>query len=528
MGGLDDTSPRVRGLRTSLEALNVTQTNRAWAAPLVYLAHNPLTYLGVFLVNVAVVTWLFVLPVMAQDAARHPYLLVIFVGVLPAAFLLGLGLMPLGVRLRYRHAAAHGLEPQAFAPLGWQNREFRHLGTFVIAVSGLNVIAGGYFSQQAVQYMDSPSFCAGSCHAMQPEAVAYADSPHQHVTCVACHIGAGGQAYMRAKLNGLRQVVAAVLASHPRPLPTPLHDLRPAREICESCHWPSQFSGVRIRVIEQFAEDSANTHTRTVLAIGVGGGPVAFGIHGSHVGPGITVTFGTDSSRHTVSWVRYADAGGTVREYAAPNRVDGAEGHEARTMDCLDCHTRPSHRFLSVARALDEALAVGQLDSTLPWIRRAGRVALQGAYTSSADAAQRIPWALIDLYRREYPAVFWPRRADVERAASGLAALHARNVFPEMGIEWETYLDNTGHAEGRGCFRCHGVGLRTPDGHTITGNCQACHQILALREAQPAILDRLGITRWRRNAEPTTLAADSASRSIYNYFDFRVAEPDRQ
>ena len=196
-------------------------------------------------------------------------------------------------------------------------------------------------------------------------------------------------------------------------------------------------------------------------------------------------------------------------------------------MDCLDCHTRPSHRFWSATQALDNALGLGQLDSTLPWIRRAGRIVLESPYQSSADAAQRIPWALVALYRREYPEIFWPRRSDVERAAAGLATLHARNVFLEMGIGWETYLDNTGHAEGRGCFRCHGVGLRSPDGRTVTGDCRACHQILALREARPAILDYLGVTRWRQNAEAVPFEADSASRSIYHYFDSRVAEPAR-
>ena len=26
-----------------------------------------------------------------------------------------------------------------------------------------------------------------------------------------------------------------------RPIPTPLHDQRPARDMCESCHWPERF-----------------------------------------------------------------------------------------------------------------------------------------------------------------------------------------------------------------------------------------------------------------------------------------------
>ena len=29
------------------------------------------------------------------------------------------------------------------------------------------------------------------------------------------------------------------------PIPSPVHELRPARETCEQCHWPQRFTGDR-------------------------------------------------------------------------------------------------------------------------------------------------------------------------------------------------------------------------------------------------------------------------------------------
>ena len=39
---------------------------------------------------------------------------------------------------------------------------------------------------------------------------------------------------MKSKLDGAWQLVAVTLDLYPRPIPTPLHDLRPARETCET------------------------------------------------------------------------------------------------------------------------------------------------------------------------------------------------------------------------------------------------------------------------------------------------------
>jgi len=487
---------RAVGVRSSLTAMNASDLKRSWLPPLIFLAHNALTLLGLFLVNASAVLWLFVLPVATRESAQHPYLLIFFLGLLPAAFVTGLALIPVGMVRRYRRVTKWGIEAREFEPLGWENREFRNLALFIVLATSANVVLGGYFSQTTVHYMDSPSFCSTTCHSMSPEYAAYQYSPHVNIDCVECHIGSGRSAYMRAKLNGIWQVTATAFRLYPRPIPTPLENLRPAREICESCHWPQKFGGVRIRILDHFAEDSANTRTTTVLALTVGGGAVARGIHGFHVGPGVTIEYAADSLRSTVYWVRYTDSTGVVGEYATGdwNAAEHA-GKEVRTMDCLDCHTRPSHRFQLPQRALDEALAFGSVDPSLPWIKKRGFELLVAEYGSAEQAEAAIVGGLTEFYRREFPTVLQLRREAVERSAAGIVAIYERNVFPSMGVTWGTYPDYGGHTDFNGCFRCHGADQRTAAGEAIRSDCAACHSLLAVRESEPDILEQLGVMR---------------------------------
>jgi hypothetical protein len=209
----------------------------------------------------------------------------------------------------------------------------------------------------------------------------------------------------------------------------------------------------------------------------------------------------------------------TERVYAVPGWDTVPAGpYVRRRMDCLDCHSRPSHPFGLPDMVLDDALATGVLDQGLPWIRGEAIRVLTDDYHGSADAADRIPWALVQAYRTSHPEIFWSRRAEVERAGRTLAQLYGRHVFPEMGIGWGTYPDLSGHREGTGCFRCHGGDQRSPDGAGITRDCGVCHRILALAERSPAILDALGVTAWRTNARPVPL--DSGPASIYHYFNY--------
>ena len=120
---------------------------------------------------------------------------------------------------------------------------------------------------------------------------------------------------------------AVALNNYPRPIPTPVHNLRPARETCETCHWPQKYGEDRIRVIPKYAEDESNTLTKTVLLMKIGGGNHRAGIHGTHLGQGVRIRYGhSDEARQTIPWVEYSDSTGRKTTYVAPDTKPGFKG----------------------------------------------------------------------------------------------------------------------------------------------------------------------------------------------------------
>jgi len=467
---------------------------RGWLQPLVHLTNNPISFIGVFLVTAAGVAFLFILPVEVRAGARHPYLGIFFFVVLPLIFFLGLLLVPLGIWLRLRGERRRHILPEVFPPLTWQNRDFRRLIKFAGVATFFNVIIGGYYSHATVSYMDSSGFCGLTCHTMKPEYTAYLDSPHVNVPCVDCHVGTGARANIESKWRGAGQLVAQLLDHYERPIPTPVVTLRPARDICETCHWPQKFGGYRLRVLDKFAEDERNSPSKSVLVMRIGGGSMTTGIHGFHMAPGIVIEYAADPKRTEIPWVRYVDAQGNATEYQTEAWTPENQGkYERRTMDCLDCHTRPSHQFQLPERAMDQALSLGRIDPSLPWVKRKGLEILKKEYSSTAEAEQEIPAALIEYYQKEHPEIYAARREAVERSAQGLLAVYKRNVFPEMKVTWGTYPDYIGHTDFIGCFRCHDDLHTSADGKTISQDCSACHELLAVEESNPEILAKLGI-----------------------------------
>lgn len=458
-------------------------------SPLVHLANNPLSFLGVLLTTTGGVAWLFVLPVHVRGGAVHPYLGILFFLALPLLFFTGLALIPIGIVLRRRRERRRGVLPNEVPPLDWQNREVRRLASFIVLATGANIVIGGHFSYAAVGYMDSVSFCGQACHTvMKPQFTAYQDSPHFRVGCVSCHIGEGASWFVRSKLSGVRQVFAVTLNTYPRPIPTPVHDLRPARETCETCHWPQKFGGHRLRIIPKFAEDEANTATKTVLLMRIGGGPDTAGIHGVHLGPGVAIEYASDRSRQNIPWVRYTDSSGRATEFAAKDWNRAEMGKlERRVMDCVDCHNRPTHTFELPEPALDKALAARRVSPSLPMIKK------EGSRILKTETAEKIPVALDQFYAQQYPAVYQSRREEIRRAGQALVEIFNRNVFPEMKVSWGAYPNNIGHTYFPGCFRCHDDQHAGSAGKTIAQDCNSCHQLLAVEEASPKILSELGV-----------------------------------
>jgi len=467
----------------------------AFWSPLVHLSNNLISLAGVVLVTTAGIFWIFVVGSGLGHENVNPYLGILSFLVLPAIFFAGLALIPIGIFLKFRAEKKMGSYPSDFPPVNLQNPEFRRLLIFVAFATGVNVIIAAQTSYSAVTYMDSTTFCGLTCHTvMQPEYAAYQNSPHSRVECVKCHIGPGASWFVRSKLSGIGQVFAVTFNTYDRPIPTPVRNLRPARETCETCHWPDKFAPDRLRIIEKFAEDEANTATKTVLLMRIGGGRRGPGIHGRHLGSGILVRYRpADESRQRIPWVEYSSGGGRPVVYVAGDaKPEQLASLPVREMDCMDCHNRPTHAFELPERAVDHAISIGEVARDLPFIKKKALELLKASYPSNA-AASAIPEALRLFYKEKYPEILEKRRSDIDRSAQALAAIYNRNVFPQMKVAWGTYPNNIGHSDFPGCFRCHDEAHTSSDGKTITQDCNACHQVLAMDEPAPKILAELGL-----------------------------------
>ena len=324
---------------------------RGWLSPIVYLSNNWISQLGVVVVTSATVFWLVLLPSTLRGQAPNPYMGILMYLALPGVFIGGLVLIPLGILWERRREHKSGQMPANFPPLDFQNRELRRLMTFVGLASFVNVIIASQLSYSAVNYMDSVSFCGQTCHTvMQPEFTAYQNSPHARVECVQCHIGPGAGWFVRSKLSGVRQVFAVTFHTYSRPIPTPVHNLRPARETCEACHWPQQYGGDRLKVISKFADDEHNTATKTVLMMHIGGGNGRQGIHGVHMGPGVRIRYAaSDEKRQTIPWVEYQDAAGKATAYVASDAKGAMPGNLAGARDGLRGLPQPADARVSDA-----------------------------------------------------------------------------------------------------------------------------------------------------------------------------------
>jgi hypothetical protein len=449
----------------------------------VRLLRNTTSLTGAALVTASAVLFLTVFLADLFGLHTNPYIGIVFFLILPAIFLLGLVLIPIGAWINRRrphpvHAAAHW-------PRIDLNDPIQRRGVFLFATLTLaNIVIVSLAAYRGIEYMDSVQFCGQVCHTvMKPEFTAYQDGPHSRVACVQCHIGAGASWFAKSKVAGTRQVLAVSFHAYSRPIPSPVDNLRPARDTCEQCHWPEKFHGDKIRRIYEYAEDEKNTESVTTLQVHVGGGSerlgIAQGIHW-HMNVANDVEYiATDDKRQVIPWVRVNDRNGNVREYVAEGTKpeDLAKG-ERRRMDCMDCHNRPSHPMTATPeRAINELMARGDVPKTLPFVRRETVKALKASYPSQEAADEGISRALREFYRSQQPDVYISRRQDVEKAVHATAGVYRRTVFPEMNVQFGTYPNNIGHIDFPGCFRCHDDNHKTKDGTKIGQDCETCHKI---------------------------------------------------
>ncbi len=482
--------------------MSVFEGIKTWLRPAAYLGRNPISLAGAILTTSSAITLVaFWLADIAIGGSLHPYAGVIFFLVLPGVFVLGLLLMPIGALLHWVRLRRAGLLPPTYPQIDFSVPSLRHALGWVAGLTVVNIIIFSVGAYRGVEYMDSVKFCGQTCHTvMQPEYTAYQNSPHARVECVQCHIGPGAPWFVRSKLSGLYQVYAVTFDTYDRPIPYPVENLRPSRETCEQCHWPQMFDGDKLVVIRSFEEDEKNTELTTVLMLKIGGhtwnGEI--GIHGRHLDRNRPIEYvAIDKHRQNIAQVSYVDdkTGKRVvftQTDPKPTAAQLAAG-EHRTMDCIDCHNRPTHTFQLPGRALDDAMARGHVSPELPYIKKEAMLALKAQYPDRETARRDIAATLNAFYQKSYPDVYKNQQGLLETSISGVQQIYLDNVFPAMKITWGTYPNNLGHTDFPGCFRCHDGSHTSADGKTIPNDCDTCHTVLAMQEQNPKVLANLGV-----------------------------------
>jgi len=191
--------------------------------------------------------------------------------------------------------------------------------------------------------------------------------------------------------------------------------------------------------------------------------------------------------------VECSSPSGTRTYVASGSKPEAIAALPVFEMQCVDCHNRAAHSFETPERAIDDAIAHGDIASGLSFVKKTGLELLKASYSSGNEAAQKIPAALADFYQQRFPEAAAKRAAEIRAAGQSLAGIYRRNVFPDLKVTWGTYPNNLGHVDYPGCFRCHDDSHSTSDKKAITQDCGACHQSLAVEEAAPEILKTLGL-----------------------------------
>lgn len=436
---------------------------------------NWISFIGSIVAVSALFAFLLLFALDALAKFSNPYVsLLTYIGV-PAFLIAGLALVFLGA-WRERRRRAKGGAPASLRVNLDNPHDRRTLLSFVFgSVTFLLLTAVG--SYNAFNFTESPTFCGEVCHTvMKPEKVTHDHGPHARVACVECHVGNGVSWFVKSKISGSYQLYSVAFNKYPRPIGTPIKNLRPSRDTCEECHWPQSFVGNLDRTFNYFQSDASNSPYSIRLLLKVGGSDPTRervgGIHWHNL-PGNTVEYvATDKARQVIPWVRVTDSRGNVTVFKTRNFTNDVAKMDIRKMDCMDCHNRPSHRYVSPERAVNQAMALKKIDPSILWIKTNAMYVLTRNYTNDAEASNGIAGALSARY---------PNDPRIKSAIAAVQQIYADNFFPEMKASWSSYPDNVGHMIWPGCFRCHDGLHKTEDRKlTIKANdCNACHTILA-------------------------------------------------
>ncbi|MGF1615231.1 MAG: NapC/NirT family cytochrome c [Gammaproteobacteria bacterium] len=454
------------------------------------LLSHPLAAVGTALVFYGGLFFGFLLLLDLATTTENPYTALVTFVIAPMVIILGVVLVLLSLWLQVRAAHRRGEKFTFHLAIDTSSPRYRrNLATFG-GVSVVLLVVIAYTGVKAHDAIDSVEFCGETCHAvMGPQYAAYHNSAHARVRCVDCHVGPGFEHFVKAKMAGIRQLYAVAFNTFQRPIPTPVHALRPAQETCENCHWPRQFYGEKFVTHTYYKSDEQNSPWTVDLLVKIGGGNPRTGklegIHWHMLEGNVVEYIAADEQLQDIPWARVTRGDGEVVTYTQSPSTGGDIPDPddptvaVRRFDCMDCHNRPSHIFHPPANSVNLAMSQGRIATDLPYVRKKGVELLMAEYSTTDEAVTRIPQWLKDYYAKDYPDVARDKGEAIEQAGMTLVELYRENFFPEMKTDYRTRTNNLSHFTNSGCFRCHNDRMRSSAGDVLDKDCTTCHTIVA-------------------------------------------------
>jgi hypothetical protein len=449
---------------------------------------NWITIIGALIsgLNLFLIIVLFIISTLFNKSETNLGLFIYII--LPGFLILGLIMIPVGMvmtRKRYKSASEKESKRMPVVDLN----DPRHRNAFIIftIITIIVLFLSTYGSFEAYHITESVEFCGTLCHkVMLPEYTAYQNSPHANVTCVECHVGSGASWYVKSKLSGLHQVYAVLTKTYPSPIETPLHDLRPARETCEKCHWPQKFYSRTLQANRYFLADSLNSEWDIMLQMKIGPEYKELGFNEGihwHINPSVKIEYISENDkREVITYVKYTNVEtGEVTIFKNPETPVSdsvVTSSETRTMDCIDCHNRPSHNYNSPPVYFDKAMLKGSIRKEIPFIKKTAMRVLRNTFTSKDTALFQIKNEITNYYKTGYTDFFAAHSSMISESVESIQRAFSQNTFPGMKVTYDVYPEHIGHLETEGCFRCHNDAFTAENGKKITRDCNLCHTIM--------------------------------------------------